>query len=205
METNNVPPNRGSSGSFGNNYKQTSGCTQAEPPKYHGTLKENLELLFVTGEQYYADYHPLMTENSGAFVTMVSCYLAPTPMNWYRQFVTDWDRNHIARTWETFKTAMRKCFLPPDFEYMLREKLGKLTQIGSLCDYVSVFQDVLDPYKVPISPLESRFYSQQGLHSETSRHLREHHPATLEEAIELAMRFDYGALLAVHHQPLLSG
>ena len=112
---------------------------KAEPPKYHGTLNEDLELWFFMIEQYYADYHPIMVENSPAFVTMVSCYLAPTPMNWYRQFVAECDRAQIVRTWETFKGAMRKRFLPPDNEYMLREKLCKLTQIGSLHGYLSAF------------------------------------------------------------------
>lgn len=165
---------------------------KAEPPKYQGTRNEDLDLWFFTVEQYYSDYHPIMNENSPAFVNMVSCHLAPTPMNWYRQFVADCDRNQVVRTWATFKAAMRKRFLPPDNEYLLREKLCKLTQIGSLHDYVSAFQDVLIQCQVPISPLEKRFYFQQGLRAETTHHLREHHPATLDEAIDLALRFDHG-------------
>ncbi|ETN17911.1 hypothetical protein PPTG_21711 [Phytophthora nicotianae INRA-310] len=98
---------------------------KAEPPKYHGTLSENLELRFFTIEQYYADYHPLMVEESPSFVTMISCHLASTPMNWYR---------HIRTT----------------------------------------------------------VLYQQGLRKETNNHLREHHPATLEETIQLALRFDHG-------------
>ncbi|OWZ07997.1 hypothetical protein PHMEG_00019531 [Phytophthora megakarya] len=129
---------------------------KAQPPKYQGSLNEDLDL-------------------------------------WYRQFVADCDRSQVVRTWETFKAAMRKRFLPPDHEYCLREKLCKLTQLGPLHDYVSAFQDVLIQCKIPISPLELRFYFQQGLRSETAHHLREHHPATLDETIELALRFDHGA------------
>ncbi|KAE9292074.1 hypothetical protein PF008_g25170 [Phytophthora fragariae] len=65
---------------------------KAEPPKYHGGMNEDLDLWFFTIEQYYADYHPLMGEESPGFVTMISCHLARTPMNWFTsswQIVTD--------------------------------------------------------------------------------------------------------------------
>ncbi|ETL80289.1 hypothetical protein L917_19209, partial [Phytophthora nicotianae] len=85
-----------------------------------------------------------------------------------------------------------KHFLPPDNEYMLREKLCKLTQMGTLHDYIDAFQDILIQCPMPISALELRFYFQQGLRKETNNHLREHHPATLEETVQLALRFDHG-------------
>ncbi|KAK1928306.1 hypothetical protein P3T76_016233 [Phytophthora citrophthora] len=164
---------------------------KGEPPLYHGSLNEDLELWFFTIEQFYADYHRLMAEESAGFVTVVSCHLAPTPVNWYRQFVAEANRAGTVRTWENFKAALRTRFLPPDNEYTLREKLCKLTQMGSLHDYIGNFQNILVQCQVPISPLELRFYFQQGLRSETSNHLKEHHPATLDEAIELALRFDH--------------
>ena len=165
---------------------------KAEPPQYMGTLEEDLELWFFTIEQYYSEYHLIMAEDSPTFVTMVSCYLAPTPMNWYRQFVMECERSRVTRTWDTFKRALRKRFLPPDNEYHLREKLCKLTQMGSLHDYIGQFQNILVQCQLPISALELRFYFQQGMRQETSKHIREHHPSTLEEAIEIALRFDQG-------------
>ncbi|ETI39822.1 hypothetical protein F443_14628, partial [Phytophthora nicotianae P1569] len=117
--------------------------------------------------------------------------LAPTPMNWYRQFVADCERSQVVRTWDVFKNAMRKRFLPPDYEYMLREILCKLTQTGSLHDYLSACQDILIQCQVEITPLELMFYFQQPLRGETSQHLREHHPQNLEDTIEMALRFDH--------------
>ncbi|POM64504.1 Hypothetical protein PHPALM_19952 [Phytophthora palmivora] len=38
-------------------------------------------------QPYNTDYHALMVEKTGAFVTMIPCNLAPTSMNWYRLYV----------------------------------------------------------------------------------------------------------------------
>jgi hypothetical protein len=164
---------------------------RAAPATYNGTLEEDLELWIFMIEQYYADYYPLMQEDSAAFVTMVSCHFGSTVMNWYRQFSLDCERNGIAKSWTVVTNGLRKRFLPPDFEYMLREKLYNLEQKGSLHDYVSAFQDVLVQCRLPISPLELRFYFQSGLRAETAVHLRENHPETLEESIDIAMRYDH--------------
>ncbi|KAK1930977.1 hypothetical protein P3T76_013566 [Phytophthora citrophthora] len=168
--------------------KQTTN-NKAEPPLYHDSLNEDLGALVFTTDQFYADYLRLMAEESAGFVTVVAYHLAPTPMNWYREFVAETNRAGTVRTWENFKAALRTRFLPPDNEYTLREKLCKLTQMGSLHNYIGNFQNILVQCQVPISPLELRFYFQQGLRSETSNHLKEHHPATLDEATVLALRF----------------
>ncbi|POM68537.1 Hypothetical protein PHPALM_15292 [Phytophthora palmivora] len=68
-------------------------------------------------------------------------------------------------------------------EYSLHEKLCKLTQTGSLHDYIGALS---------ISPLELRFYFQQGLRMEIGKQLREHHLPNLDETIQLALRFDHG-------------
>ncbi|ETM01479.1 hypothetical protein L917_01952 [Phytophthora nicotianae] len=57
-----------------------------QPPIYQRNLDEDLELWFFAMEQYYADYHPQMTEKSSQFVKMASTHLGVTPRNWYRQF-----------------------------------------------------------------------------------------------------------------------
>eukprot|EP00644_Phytophthora_capsici_P016176 jgi/Phyca11/115433/e_gw1.28.276.1 len=96
---------------------------------------------------------------------------------------------------------MRQRFLPPDSEYRLRERLCALSQNSSLHDYVVEFQNLLIQCTVPISQLELRFYFQhqlelrfyfqQWLKAATANHVREHHPSTLDETIQLAMKFDH--------------
>ncbi|KAG6614855.1 uncharacterized protein IUM83_04121 [Phytophthora cinnamomi] len=168
-----------------------TGARKHQPPTYQGKLDEDLELWFFAVEQFYADYHPQMMEESSQFVTMVSCHLGATPMNWYRQFSLECDSSGRVKTWAIFKEAMRHRFLPPDSEYRLRERLCALSQTSSLHDYVADFQNLLIQCTVPISQLELRFYFQQGLKPATANHVREHHPATLDETIQLAMRFDH--------------
>ncbi|ETK74195.1 hypothetical protein L915_18943 [Phytophthora nicotianae] len=124
-----------------------------------------------------------MTEESPQFVTMISCHLGMTPMNWYRQFSSECEATGRVKMWANFNAAMCSLFLPPDGEYRLREWLCGLSQTTSLHDYVAEFQNLLIQCAVPISQLELRFYFQQGLTPATANHLREHHPAALDETI----------------------
>ncbi|ETL81369.1 hypothetical protein L917_18282, partial [Phytophthora nicotianae] len=41
-----------------------------QPPSYEGKLDEDLELWFFAIEQFYADYHPMMNDESSQFVIM---------------------------------------------------------------------------------------------------------------------------------------
>ncbi|OWZ07942.1 hypothetical protein PHMEG_00019593 [Phytophthora megakarya] len=134
-----------------------------------------------------------MTEESSLFVTMISCHLGTTPMNWYRQFSLECDATDTTMSWPMFKSAMRCRFLPPDHEFSIRERLCALRQKGNIHDYIAELQNLLIQCTLPISPLELRFYFQEGLKAATAKHLREHHPDNLEQTIELALRFDHSS------------
>lgn len=71
---------------------------KTQPPTYYGKLEEDLELWFFTLEQYYADDHPIMTEESPQFVIMTSCHLGVTPMNWFRKFMEEFDATSQVKT-----------------------------------------------------------------------------------------------------------
>jgi hypothetical protein len=87
--------------------------------------------------------------------------------------------------------SMRKNFLSPDFElFSLRERLFKTTQHGTLHDYIAAFQNVLIQCQSTITELEKRFYFEHGLALTTRDKIHEHSPATLDECIELALRYD---------------
>lgn len=103
-------------------------------------------------EQYYSEYYPQMREETPTFVTMVSCHLDPTPMNFYRKFSLECQRTNLVKTRDLFTTALRKRFLPPDFEYMPREKLYNLKQVGTIHDYVASFHDFFVQCRMPLSP-----------------------------------------------------
>ncbi|OWZ01727.1 hypothetical protein PHMEG_00026830, partial [Phytophthora megakarya] len=53
------------------------------------------------------------------------------------------------------------------------------------------FQNLLIQCTQQISPLDLRFYFQEGLKPSTTNHLREIHPQTLDESIQLAICFDH--------------
>ncbi|ETK75325.1 hypothetical protein L915_18049 [Phytophthora nicotianae] len=138
-----------------------------------------------------------MTEESSRFVTMASTHLGVTPLNWYRQISLECEASGRVKSWTIFKDSMRQRFLPPDSEYRLRERLRALSRHSSLHDYVAEFQNLLIQCTVPISQLELRFHFQQGLKPATANHICEHHPSTLDETIQLAMKFDQAGKRAI--------
>ncbi|OWZ01671.1 LOW QUALITY PROTEIN: hypothetical protein PHMEG_00026895 [Phytophthora megakarya] len=68
------------------------------PQPNHGKLSEDLELWFFAIGQFYADFHPLMTEESSLFAIMISCHLGSTPMNWYRQLSLECDATDTTKS-----------------------------------------------------------------------------------------------------------
>lgn len=65
-----------------------------------------------------------------------------------------------------------------------------LRQVESFHDYVSNFYNLLVQSSECISPLEQRFYFQQGLRRETSRVVNEQSPEDLETTIAIAAQYE---------------
>ncbi|EGZ18742.1 hypothetical protein PHYSODRAFT_500028, partial [Phytophthora sojae] len=68
---------------------------------------------------------------------------------------------------------IRKCFRSRDFEYDLQPRLCNLRQHGFYHGYLSESQNLLFQCMEPISPVEQRFYFQQGLRSNIYRSINE--------------------------------
>eukprot|EP00644_Phytophthora_capsici_P015959 jgi/Phyca11/123008/e_gw1.49.352.1 len=113
-------------------------------------------------------------------------------MNGFRQFSAEREHEIVGG----FQGFNPPTFLPPEKEYLLHERLWSLMQTGNLHDYVADFQNQPTQCTLHISPLEMRFYVQQGLKTATSSHLHEHHAQTLDTANGLALRFDHAGQLA---------
>ncbi|OWZ20537.1 hypothetical protein PHMEG_0005040 [Phytophthora megakarya] len=111
-------------------------------------------------------------------------------MNWYRAFCQHCQAHGLPHTWGLFKTEICKRYRARDFEFDLRQRLCKLRQHGSYHDYVSEFQNLLIQCLEPISPLEQRFYFQQGLRGDTCCFINEKSPGTLDEAIDWGSQFE---------------
>ncbi|OWZ07424.1 LOW QUALITY PROTEIN: hypothetical protein PHMEG_00020187 [Phytophthora megakarya] len=121
-------------------------------------------------------------------VPTIASNLGPSAMNWYRAFCQHCQAHGLPRTWGLFKTEIRKRYRARDFEFDLRQRLCKLRQHGSYHDYVSEFQNLLIQCLEPISPLEQRFYFQQGLRGDTCCFIND--PGTLDEAIDWGSQFE---------------
>ncbi|KAE9337269.1 hypothetical protein PF008_g12613 [Phytophthora fragariae] len=160
-----------------------------DPPTYEGKFGEDLELWIFATEEYYANKRGIMEADTSDFVTMISSSLGKSVLNWYRAFSSDCDATGMPKTWQLFKTKLRKRFRPKDFEYNLRERLFQLKQHGTIHEYVSSFQDLMSQSELDISEMEKRFYFQNGLRAETAKKVKELSPRFLHEVIEIATNF----------------
>lgn len=136
-------------------------------------------------EQYYSGYPSIMTENSLAFVNMLGT-----------------DTNELVPAIRFLLRAEPSC------PYLGNIRGCPAQEMSVAGQQVPVAREVVqvDLDRVParlrerlsgrahiqILPLKKTVLLQQGLRAETSHHLCEHHPATLDEVIDIVLRFDHG-------------
>ena len=168
-----------------------NGKSKGQPPTYEGKVDEDLELWIFSTTEYYSNSKELIKADNEEIVQEVSINLKNIAKTWYRSYCQKCTSKGVTRTWENFLSSIRERFRPKDFEIRLRRKLLHLEQRGSIHDYISRFQRLLSQAEIPISELELRVYFQNKLRNETSRHIDEKSPKTLQETMDLATNYEY--------------
>lgn len=120
-------------------------------------------------------------------------------MSWYRKF-----KNILGdqpRTWFLFKQQIRVRFRESDFEFKLLSKLHDLQVTGSQHEYTSKFMLLLSQSSLELPEMVKRWLYQQNLRPETSSHISQNIPFTLQETIDHAQRFERAQALQVPPKP----
>ncbi|KAG3234009.1 hypothetical protein PI124_g20933, partial [Phytophthora idaei] len=161
---------------------------KADPPKFHGRADEDLELWLFAIKEHLSGYAREHDSCDSRFVDTVVPFLGPDAMSWYREF-----KNILGdrpRTWFLFKQQIRIRFRDSDFEFRLLSKLHDLQVTGTQQEYTSKFLLLLSQSSLELLEMIKRWFYQQYLRGDTSSHISQNVPPTLQETIEHAQRFE---------------
>jgi viroplasmin and RNaseH domain-containing protein len=104
-------------------------------------------------------------------------------LTWFRSL------NRIPQTYEQFKNSIRTAFRPYDEQKQLRQQLKKTKQTTTVQDYVFRFRQVM--VKVTqMAELDKVEHFISGLKTKTRKEVSFHSPENIEEAYQLALRYD---------------
>ena len=106
--------------------------------------------------------------------------------SWYRS----WELSHGREPlWVEFKRDIIRRYRAPDHEERIRFKLAELKQKGDILDFIGKFQDLAAQLTFKSDP-DLKTYFLRGLRPQTQSEVMYRNPDSLEEAIEIASRYE---------------
>ncbi|KAE8974976.1 hypothetical protein PR003_g26767 [Phytophthora rubi] len=173
-------------------FEQQSRATRqkhkTDPQKFYGRAGEDLELWLFSIEEHLSSFAVERDSCDSRFVDMVVPFLGPDAMSWYREL-----KNILGdqpRTWFLFKQQIRVRFRESDFEFKLLSKLHDLQVTGTQHEYTSKFMLLLSQSSLELPEMVKRWLYQENLRPDTSSHISQNIPLTLQETIDHAQRFE---------------
>jgi hypothetical protein len=173
----------------------------AKPSLYHGERDAFILEAWVSS---MTDYIHLAGVPEQHQVRLAGSYLKGHAAVWFLTFKNNWVEEQLP-AWHDFELALRTAFMPPNHTQHIMDQWARIKQTTSVYNYVKAFQALLlqlpSEATTPTITLD-RFI--RGLKPKTALEVRLRNPATLEEAIQIADRFDcvYSATTTPNnHQP----
>ena len=123
------------------------------------------------------------------YVTVAAEYLSGQAYSWYNR----WIQSHENVSYDTFIVALKDHFEPHGQSSETRYKLGRLTQITSVQQYITKFRELLEETD-DITEKEAKTYFLNGLKAQTRKEVKLKDlsdTATLDEIEELAFQIDH--------------
>ncbi|KAE9026782.1 hypothetical protein PR003_g10235 [Phytophthora rubi] len=133
--------------------------SKAEPPKFNGTAKEELELWLFQIEEHFSGYAAERDSNDSRFVDLVVPYLGTDVMSWYREFKHT--LGETPRTWCGFMQQFRVRFRDSDFEYKLLSRVYDLQATGTQQEYTAKFMLLLSQSSLDLPEMEAIRHAQR--------------------------------------------
>jgi hypothetical protein len=166
-----------------------------KPPETNGTSPNAINWCYKMETYLQAQSTDL---NLPSTVTYAASFLKDSALNWWlrcQQEVAAGKRRPFA-SWAAFKKEFIDMFTPVKPDYDARNKLDRLMQTRSVFDYASRFNTLM--LELPnMDEADRVHFFIKGLKPEIRMHVTLHTPATLHEAVELAIQAD-GLLWGMH-------
>ena len=165
-----------------------------QPDPFYGDRKENVEQWIFLASTYLAAAG--ITDGPGCIILM-SAYLRGPALAWWRR-TASLPPAQQPTTWADFCSALTATFQPINPAETARDELATLRQTTSVRAYATLMRNAaLDVPDITDGELKDRFI--RGLKTQTMRDVRMRTPATFEQAVQLAERYD--TMLYDYQQP----
>lgn len=175
-----------------------------KPPVFSGRNREPSAVNWAHQMENYLQSCDVVLETPAA-VRYAAGYLADSALTWYRMHLTDVARGIIQgyAGWTAFKNALVQRFTPISPERTARQRLATLKQTSSVRGYAQEYN--LCMIELPEMNDKDRLHRFMfGLKPEIRLHVELKQPASLADAIELAIQVD-SLLWQVRKGPRLVG
>jgi len=160
-----------------------------QPSSYAGAMGAQVDDWIGEMEQQF-NYYGVMFPSDAARISYATSYFTGSAMHWWEQQA---DRGTAALgTWELFKARLFSRYRPVQATQIARQKLSKLrmrTGQHTVNGYVNAFQNVITPIK-DMSTADLVFNFVNGLSPAIQQRVYERNPATLKDAIEMAVSIE---------------
>lgn len=163
--------------------------TVVKPPKpeiFRG--KKGVATWLYTVEKYFTALH--INDDASRLEYVVTLLQGPAA-NWWRMLEDQCNRGgpELPSTWEQFKEATISQFQPLAEERSARLKLERMSQTGSVHDYVDAFSNTV--LLIPSMDEGTRLqFFERGLKPGVKKWVRQQRPTTLLEAMSYAEEYD---------------
>uniref|UniRef100_H3H8H6 Ty3 transposon capsid-like protein domain-containing protein n=1 Tax=Phytophthora ramorum TaxID=164328 RepID=H3H8H6_PHYRM len=161
---------------------------KSNPPRFDGSDQDDLELWIFSTEQYYSEFRTEMHDFSSNFSDMAFANLGTDAQAWYRDVKISLGASPL--TWSVFKERIRARFRDKDFKFKTLTKMYELKATKSQQEYTSRFLHLLSQVDTELPEVVKRWFFQQNLRADTSAYISRNVPDTLEQALEMAQRFE---------------
>lgn len=159
-----------------------------KPPETNGTNPSAINWCYKMETYLQAQSVDL---NLPGTVTFAASFLKDSALNWwlrYQQEVAAGKRQPFAN-WAAFKQEFISAFTPVTPDYDARNQLDRLAQTRSVLDYASKFNTLM--LELPnMDEADRVHFFIRGLKPEIRMHVTLRKPATLHDAVELAIQAD---------------
>jgi hypothetical protein len=157
----------------------------AKPDTYNGSRRTPADVWLFGLETFFTATNIHATDQRIGFA---AAQLRDSAATWWRKILRD---NVHINTWEQFKEAFVKQFIPIASKETARAALYGIKQKSSVVGYCDAFTHyLLQLDSGDMAPADQLFLFRQGLDPRIAAHLTQMRPKTLEEAMCLSQQFE---------------
>jgi type II secretory pathway pseudopilin PulG len=159
--------------------------TPSKPDTYNGSRRTPADVWLFGLETFFT---ATQTNGEEQRICFAAAQLRDSAATWWRKVLHD---NQEIHTWQEFKEAFVKQFIPVATKETARTTLHNMTQHNSTVGYCDAFsQALLQLPSGDMSPADQLFLFKRGLKKDIAAHLAVMRPKTLEEAMSFAQQVE---------------